>query len=131
MLLPHKTLLAQIATCEALAEKAYDQMYDSRYPRGEYSDLKDYFAEAIGLAQRAGLTAEVDRLSKRLEHCKAVYRKQFCARLAHHKNLCLSGTPVGTTATRQAPARAPALALHACFPQATCQKKASRRQTMS
>ena len=60
MLLPHKTLLAQIATCEALAEKAYDQMYDSRYPRGEYSDLKDYFAEAIGLAQRAGLTAEVD-----------------------------------------------------------------------
>jgi hypothetical protein len=52
-------------------------MYDSRYPAGEYSDLKDYFGEAIGLARRAGLTAEVDRLSKRLEHCKAVYRKQF------------------------------------------------------
>jgi hypothetical protein len=77
MLLPHKTLLAQIAACEALAEKAYDQMYDTRYPAGEYSDLKDYFAEAIGLAQRAGLTAEAERLSKRLEHCKAVYRKHF------------------------------------------------------
>jgi hypothetical protein len=57
--------------------EGYDQMYDSRYPAGEYSDLKDYFGEAIGLARRAGLTAEVDRLSKRLEHCKAVYRKQF------------------------------------------------------
>ena len=77
MLVPHKTLLAQIARCEALAEKAYDAMYDSRYPSGEYSDLKDYFREAIGMAERAGLTAEVERLSKRLEHCKAVYRKQF------------------------------------------------------
>jgi hypothetical protein len=28
MLLPQKTLLAQIAACEALAEKAYDAMYD-------------------------------------------------------------------------------------------------------
>ena len=77
MLLPQKTLLAQIAACEALAEKAYDAMHDSRYSAGEYSDLKDYFAEAIGLARRAGLTAEVERLSKRLEHCKAVYRSQF------------------------------------------------------
>jgi hypothetical protein len=77
MLLPHKTLLAQIAACEALAEKAYDAMYDSRYPAAEYSDLKDYFAEALGLAQRAGLNGEVERLSKRLEHCKAVYRSQF------------------------------------------------------
>jgi hypothetical protein len=72
-----ESLLAQIAACEALAEKAYDQMYDSRNPAAEYSDLKDYFADAIGLARRAGLTAEVERLSKRLEHCKAVYRSQF------------------------------------------------------
>ena len=77
MLVPHKTLLKRIAACEALAEKAYDAMYDSRYPAGEYSDLKDYFREAIDLAERAGLTAEAERLSQRLEHCKAVYRKQF------------------------------------------------------
>jgi hypothetical protein len=77
MLIPHKTLLARLATCEARAEKAYDAMYDSRYPAAEYSDLKDYFAEAIRLARQGGLTAEVERLSKRLEHCKTVYRKQF------------------------------------------------------
>jgi hypothetical protein len=77
MSLPDKTLLAEIAACEALAEKSYDQMYDSRYPVAEYSDLKDHFADAIGLARRAGLTDEVERLSKRLEHCKAVYRSQF------------------------------------------------------
>jgi hypothetical protein len=76
-MLPDETLLPQIAACEALAEKAYDAMYDSRYPAAEYSDLKEYFAEAIGLARSVGLTAEVERLSKRLEHCKAVYRGQF------------------------------------------------------
>jgi hypothetical protein len=77
MLIPHKTLLARIAQCENLAEKAYDAMYDSRYPAGEYSDLKDYFREAIRLAHQSGLTAEAARLEKRLEHCKAVCRKQF------------------------------------------------------
>jgi hypothetical protein len=66
-----------VAEYEALAEKAYEQMYDSRYPAGEYSDLEDYFAAALGAARGVGLTAEAERLSKRLEHCKAVYRKQF------------------------------------------------------
>jgi hypothetical protein len=77
MLIPHKTLLARMAQYEARAEKAYDAMYDSRYPAAEYSDVKDYFSEAIALARRAGLAAEAERLSKRLEHCKAVCRKQF------------------------------------------------------
>jgi hypothetical protein len=67
----------QVAHFEALAEKAYDEMYDSCYPAGEYSDLKDYFALAIDAAREAGLDAEVERLSKRLAHCKAVYRSQF------------------------------------------------------
>ena len=62
---------------EALAEKAYDEMYEARSPAGSYSDLKDYFAEAIGVAERAGLTADAERLRKRLAHCKAVYRSQF------------------------------------------------------
>jgi hypothetical protein len=46
MLVPHKTLLARIARCEASAENAHDAMYETRYPAGEYSDLKDCFSEA-------------------------------------------------------------------------------------
>jgi hypothetical protein len=72
-----RTPIEQVAHFEALAEKAYDEMYDSRYPAGEYSDLKDYFALAISTARDAGLTAEAERLGNRLAHCKAVYRSQF------------------------------------------------------
>ena len=74
---PDQSLLEQMRRCEALAEKAYDEMYDSCYPAGEFSDLKDYFALAIDAARRAGLSEEAERLSKRLEHCIQVYRKQF------------------------------------------------------
>lgn len=52
-------------------------MYDSRSPAACYSDLKDYFSQAIAAANRAGLHAEAERLMKRLEHCKQVYRSQF------------------------------------------------------
>lgn len=68
---------ARIAQLEALAEKAYDEMYETRSPHGSYSDMKDCFAEAIGAAKRAGLDAEVKRLTARLDHCRAVYRSQF------------------------------------------------------
>ena len=74
---PDKALLEQIRRCEALAEKAYDEMYDTRSPAGPYSDLKDLFASAIAAANQAGLPDEAARLSKRLEHCKQVYRAQF------------------------------------------------------
>jgi hypothetical protein len=67
----------EVAHLEALAEKAYDEMYDTRYPTGCYSQLKDFFASAIAVARRAGLTEDAERLSKRLEHCKQVYRSQF------------------------------------------------------
>ena len=67
----------QVAECEALAERAYADMYDSRSPAACYSDLKDYFAQAIGAANRAGLNDDAERLTKRLEHCKQVYRSQF------------------------------------------------------
>jgi hypothetical protein len=69
--------LKEIAEYEALAEKAYGEMYDSRSPAACYSDLKDYFAQAISAAERFGLNAEAKRLSKRLDHCKQVYRNQF------------------------------------------------------
>jgi hypothetical protein len=67
----------EIAKYEALAEAAYDEMYDARSPAACYSDLKDYFAMAIGAAERAGLHDEAKRLNARLDHCKDVYRGQF------------------------------------------------------
>ena len=67
----------EVAKYEALAEAAYDEMYDSRSPAARYSDLKDFFAMAIGAAERAGLHDEAKRLSARLDHCKKVYRSQF------------------------------------------------------
>jgi hypothetical protein len=67
----------EIAKYEVLAETAYADMYDARSPAARYSDLKDYFAMAIGAAERAGLHDETNRLSARLDHCKNVYRSQF------------------------------------------------------
>jgi hypothetical protein len=67
----------EVAKYEALAEAAYDEMYDSRSPAARYSDLKDYFAMAIGAAERAGLHDEAKRLNARLDHCRNVYRSQF------------------------------------------------------
>jgi hypothetical protein len=52
-------------------------MYDSRSPAACYSDFKDYFAMAIGAAERAGLPDQAKRLSARLYQCKDVYRSQF------------------------------------------------------
>jgi hypothetical protein len=74
---PEQDARRQLAEFEALAEKAYDDMYDSRSPAGCYSDLKDHFAAAIGVATRAGLTEDVARLTRRLGHCKQVYGGQF------------------------------------------------------
>jgi hypothetical protein len=74
---PDDDVRATIARLEALAEKAYDQMYETRAPSGCYSDMKDCFAEAIGVAERAGLAADAKRLTARLEHCRAVYRSQL------------------------------------------------------
>jgi hypothetical protein len=69
--------LKRIAALEVLAEQAYADMYETRYPLGCYADLKDYFSEAISAAEQAGLDAEATRLRERLDHCKQVYRKQF------------------------------------------------------
>ena len=69
--------LRLMAEYEAVAEKVYDEMYHTRYPIGCFSEFKDLFCYAIGAATRAGRPDEAERLSKRLEHCKAVYRSQF------------------------------------------------------
>ena len=69
--------LSKMAKLEALAEKAYDEMYETRFPAGLFGDVKDFFALAIAAAERAGRTDEAERLAERLEHCRAVYRKHF------------------------------------------------------
>ena len=62
----------------ALGEKYYDQMYNSgRGANRCYSNAKDAFYDAISLANELGMKEEADRLSKWLEHIKAVFRSQF------------------------------------------------------
>jgi hypothetical protein len=62
----------------ALGEKYYDQMYESRHgANGCYSSAKDAFYDAIGLANELGMKAEAEALSQKLAHIKAVFRSQF------------------------------------------------------
>jgi replicative DNA helicase len=62
----------------ALGEKYYDRMYESgRGANRCYSNAKDAFYDAIGLASELGMKEEADALSKRLDHIKAVFRSQF------------------------------------------------------
>jgi hypothetical protein len=74
---PDEPSREDVARYEALAEAAYEEMYETRSPTGPYSDLKDFFALAISAAERTGLHDEAKRLKERLEHCKQVYRHQF------------------------------------------------------
>jgi hypothetical protein len=61
-----------------LGEKYYDQMYESRRgANGCYSNAKDAFYDAIGMANALGMKEEAEALSKRLAHIKAVFRSQF------------------------------------------------------
>ncbi len=69
-----------LAKCKAEAEKAYDKMYEVHSFRDAndcYRDAKDYFYDAIGLAEELGLKEEAEALRKRLEHVKAVFGSQF------------------------------------------------------
>lgn len=62
------------------AEAAYARMHDAHSTSdatAAYSDAKETFADAIGLAQRNGDTETAERLHKRLAHVKAVFRSQF------------------------------------------------------
>ena len=69
-----------VAMLEQDAEEAYARMYDAHSPSdatAAYSDAKEAFADAIGLAERNGDTATAERLMTRLAHVKAVFRSQF------------------------------------------------------
>jgi hypothetical protein len=70
--------LNRLRQCQSLGEKYYDQMYETRLGvTGLYANAKDYFRDAIGLAEELGLKEESEALSKRLGHIKAVFRSQF------------------------------------------------------
>jgi len=77
---PPEGTRARLPWLEAQAEKAFDALYDAR-PRsataGLYSDAKEFLNDAIALARRLGLAEEAERLSRRLDHIKAVFRGQF------------------------------------------------------
>jgi hypothetical protein len=69
-----------IARLEGAAEDAYTRMYVARSPSDAtayYSDAKEALCDAIAAATAAGQTATAERLAKRLEHIKAVFRSQF------------------------------------------------------
>ncbi len=75
-----KTGLEQLAHLKAMGEKAYDDMYEARSPSdatARYSDAKECYYDAIGLASRLGQKEEAEALHARLAHIKAVFRSQF------------------------------------------------------
>ena len=67
----------KVARLERWGEEAYTRMYDTRSPSGDYSDAKEHLHAAIALANELGLKTEAERLEKRLEHIKSVFRSQF------------------------------------------------------
>lgn len=72
--------LQHLERLKALGEKYYDDMYEAHSPSGAmycYSDAKECFYDAIGVARRLGLEEETKALEKRLAHIKAVFRSQF------------------------------------------------------
>ncbi len=75
-----QAMLEQLEHLKAMGEKAYDDMYEAHSSSGAnvcYSDAKECFWDAIGLAERLGLKEEAEALEKRLAHIKAVFRSQF------------------------------------------------------
>ncbi len=62
---------------EAIAEHAYAEMYDSNSPTASYSEAKEAFHDAIAYARSIGRRKDVERLERRLEHVKNVFRHQF------------------------------------------------------
>lgn len=64
---------------EALAEAAYDAMYEARAQgaKDHYEEARVHFDRAIEAAHRAGLSDEAVRLKRRRDHVSRVYNSQF------------------------------------------------------
>ena len=72
--------LARLARLKAMAEKAYDDMYEAHNFRDSddcYREVKDCYYAAFGLANELGLTEEATALHERLYHIKEIYWSQF------------------------------------------------------
>jgi hypothetical protein len=73
--------LRQLEICKQAGEQAYDDMYEKSHNPSDatayFSDAKESFYTAIGLARELGLEQEVENLEERLEHIKSVFRSQF------------------------------------------------------
>jgi hypothetical protein len=67
----------ELARLETLAEQFYTAMYDARRPKDDYDDACLNFHLAIEEARRLGLAEEIERLSRRRDHVRAVYNSQF------------------------------------------------------
>ena len=70
----------QMALCEQQGEEAYGRMYDARSPSdatARYSDAKEAFHSAVGIARTLGDKPGAKRLEARLAEIKAVFRSQF------------------------------------------------------
>jgi hypothetical protein len=68
---------ADLDEWERRAEAAYADMYEARRAKEPYEDACFAFARAVAAAQRLGLDAEAARLTRRVEHIRAVYNSQF------------------------------------------------------
>lgn len=73
--------LEQLKICKQAGEQAFDDLYERAHHPSDaaayFSNAKESFYSAIGLARELGLVQEVERLEKRLAHIKAVFRSQF------------------------------------------------------
>lgn len=73
--------LRQLEVCKQAGEQAYDDMYEkARHPSDAtayFSNAKESFYTAIGLARELSLDEEVQRLEARLADIKGVSRSQF------------------------------------------------------
>jgi hypothetical protein len=68
---------ADLDEWERRAEESYAEMYEARRAKEPYEDACLAFARAIAAARRLGLDEEVARLTRRVEHIRAVYDSQF------------------------------------------------------
>jgi len=73
------TARVDMVRLEALAEAAYDAMYEARLhgARDRYEEARMHFEAAIEAANRARLYEEAGRLKRRRDHIARVYNSQF------------------------------------------------------
>ncbi|HEV3394683.1 MAG TPA: hypothetical protein VG100_00990 [Xanthobacteraceae bacterium] len=74
---PQSSGRAALDEWERRAEQAYSEMYEARRAKEPYEDACLAFARAVEVARRLGLDQEAERLTRRLDHVRAVYNSQF------------------------------------------------------